>query len=193
MINKRGIKLLILGLFLVVMSCFALGYDTLYPLIFDRYSADRDLLVFKEDITLYSAELYLYNLTGLTVAIPNSAVYYNISGLSSNHLNGFTFDGTRLTAIKPGRYLFDFGASYGGGNNQKYGIGIAKNGNIETSRNCYTLRTTTSLAAANVNDACTLLMAKNDYVILQIDDEAGVTANADFYVISLTATRIGDT
>lgn len=58
---KRGIKAVLIILFLLITICFSFAYDTLYPLNYDRYSSERNNIVFRNNANL-TGNLY-FNVT----------------------------------------------------------------------------------------------------------------------------------
>ena len=140
----------------------------------------------------YYGSMWNKTSVGITVDLTDPEGYKNISGLVPGELNGFVFtDNQALIVGVAGTYKIDWTCSFDGGNNNRYGIGVSKNYNIESSRECYAQRTTGSNAIGNVGGTCILSLEIGDTLNFVIDDEADPISDPSIHQISMNVMRMG--
>ncbi len=142
---------------------------------------------------------YSSNASAWTFSLPTLGIYFNLTGLFSERLNGFSVTyqtqangGTYLTALVAGRYKIDGAFSFEGvNNNQLYSISIAKNYLQSSSRNCYSRRyVSTQAIVASSTITCILDLAVGDTINVQFENE---NSNKDVKIhqINVNLLRVG--
>ena len=143
---------------------------------------------------------YTANETAWTFAIGLQDVYYNLTGLAADRLNGFSYTdggatagGSFLTTEINGLYKTDLAVSFEGtANNKLYAFSIAKNHIQSSSRQCYNRRfVSVSAIVGSVTISCLLPLVNGDKVVVQIENENGAS-DVKIHTVNLNLMRIGD-
>lgn len=149
----------------------------------------------------FYAEMWNYssNASAWTFSLPTLGIYYNLTGLFADKLNGFdiTYEsqangGTYLTTKVAGKYKLDGAFSFEGvNNNQLYAISTAKNFKQSLSRNCYSRRyISTQAIVASSTITCILDLAVGDTINVQFENE---NSNKDVKIhqVNINLWRVG--
>ncbi len=151
---------------------------------------------------IHHAQMWNYtsNVSAWTFVIDAEGVYFNMTGLTPDNLNGFSFTdggpdggGTYFTAQVAGLYKADLDFSFEGTVNKRlYGFSLAKNHLPANSRQCYQRRWVSNQAVVgSLTISCFVELAIGDDIVIQIEAEGG-TGNIEIHAVNLNLIRIGD-
>lgn len=150
--------------------------------------------------SIFYGEMWNYssNTTAWTFDIDSSDVYYNLTGIASGELNGFSFTansqangGHYLTAHVAGIYEIKGSISFEPSQAAAlYGIGVAKNHDITNSRNCYSRDWALISQAHSTVVTCHLRLDVGDTVVIQIENEDN-NRDVKIHTVNLNLIRLG--
>lgn len=146
-----------------------------------------------EDEQLVYAEGHFLNSSGYTISLPAAETYTNFTEFHIEKGKAISLTTGKATIIETGYYKIDFGLSFSGGANNKYGFGIAVNNvDPEDIGTCYAQRSTGSTGVGNAGTTCILYLNKGDYLNFQIEDEAIPKSDPVIYILTIDLLKIGD-
>ena len=134
-------------------------------------------------------ELWMINESGYTFSIAVSEVYYNLTILETDELEGFNNSNGTLTALHEGFYSGDFHISFSGQTGSTHGAAIMINGNRHNA--CYNQRKLGSSDVGNMGGTCIFELVKGDNITLGIDDDDATPNDISIITSNLNVVKIG--
>lgn len=145
------------------------------------------------DPSVEYGEIFIYNESGFVVDLTDPEVYVNVTGFSMGDFRGVKmFDGAGFIISEPGFYQIDGTISFSGGAGGDYGLIVAKNFDINSSRNCYVRRSTSGGAIGNVGISCIDYYASEDVITFMMDDEGDPVFDPSIYMANVNIHYLGD-
>jgi len=137
-------------------------------------------------------EMWYHNHTGTEYNFATDGLYYNLTFLNGDELNGFTFSDTddTLTAQYAGTYKASYMASGDGQNNHEYFTSITINGAVEDKCESHK-KMTAGGDIVTMTGGCIITLAAGDVLRLATADVGG-TGTGNYFSANLNLIRIGD-
>ena len=175
-------KTLFLMISLAVLGLFLAGCGAYDEIVLDSPDKVVNLPVY--------ASMWNRSSAGVEVVLGGVGNYTNITHLREGEINGFNYTDSVLTVLYPGSYKIDWFMSFSGGNNNQYGMLVARNYNQNISRPCYVQRDTGAGSKGVVSASCILMLNASDTLSFLIEDEANPLANPTIYSIGVSVLRV---
>ncbi|UCD07741.1 MAG: hypothetical protein JSW41_02095 [Candidatus Aenigmatarchaeota archaeon] len=148
----------------------------------------------------YYAEMYNYSANALSwnFDIDLADTYYNMTNLTLNDVNGFSFTanqqssgGSYLTTEVPGLYnaklTISFDSIAVGG---LFGMGVVENFDVTLNRECYSRREA-AIEVGNAGVDCLMRLDVGDTVNVQVENE-NTNRDMGIHTVNLNLIRVGD-
>ena len=148
-------------------------------------SSDYGYNIYDNGDTYYYGGLWNWseNATTWTFPIDSSSVYYNMTGLNSVNLKGFTWHhnttgtgGDYLKAKQNGIYKVDLAFSSASNGQGLFGFAVVKNFNVANNRRCYSRKFIQNAnQPGSIAITCFMNLLKGETVNIQLENELATT------------------